>query len=70
MCRDLEDFPKVVLAVYAGSSLITRIGTLAYYRMGYEVLMPVYTRTGCWLSQGMSVNVELPRVPEFIDYRT
>jgi hypothetical protein len=69
MCRELEDFPKVVLAVYAGSSLITNIGTMAYYRMEYEVLMPVYTSSYSRWSQQTNTKGELPKVPEFIDYR-
>lgn len=69
LCRGIEDFPRIELTVYHGSGLIPCIGTLAYYRMEYEVLMPVYSRSSSWFSRDMTVNVELPPVPEFIDYR-
>ncbi len=70
LCRELDDFPKVVLTVYAGSGLIPCIGTLAHYRMECEVLLPVYTRTYSRWTQQTTFTGELPPVPEFIDRTT
>jgi hypothetical protein len=59
-CRQLEDFPKVVLAVYEDAYISPQIGILAHYRMECEVLMPVFSRTYSRWSNETTIKGELP----------
>lgn len=42
-CRSVENFPKVILSFFEGSSLKGRLGVLKYYSMDVEVCSPVYS---------------------------
>lgn len=43
-CRQIRQFPKVILCIFEGSSIGAQISALEHYSMQCEVLMPVYTR--------------------------
>lgn len=45
LCREITNFPKLVLCIFEGSHMAWSISVLENYSMECEVLMPVYTRT-------------------------
>lgn len=45
LCREMTNFPKLVLCIFEGSHMSGLISVLEHYKMECEVLMPVYTRT-------------------------
>lgn len=58
-CRELEDFPKVVVMLFEDSCLNSYIGVIADYRMECEVLMPIYTRLYSNWTRETMINGEL-----------
>lgn len=44
-CRQLRDFPKIILMSFCNSAVHAHINRLSAYRMDCEVLVPIYTRS-------------------------
>jgi hypothetical protein len=45
LCREITNYPKLILCIFEGSSLCSLVGVMEKYQMECEVLVPVYTRT-------------------------
>ena len=45
LCREIKNYPKLVLCIFEGASISRQISVMEKYQMECEVLMPVYTRT-------------------------
>lgn len=43
-CRQIPDFPKIVISVFRGSTIETQLSVLEQYKMDVEVCTPIYSR--------------------------
>ena len=59
-CQKIENFPKIILTIFQGSSIIDTIATLAHYKMECEVLTPIYSRTYSNWTNSMTSTGSLP----------
>ena len=53
-CRGLTIFPKIILSVFTGSSIMRQLGVIEKYDMDIEVCCPVYVRLSSqWSAERM-----------------
>ena len=43
-CRDLSEFPKIIISVFRSSTIEKQITVLEKYKMEVEVCTPIYSR--------------------------
>jgi hypothetical protein len=47
VCRALEDFPKIIVTVFNGSSILSQVDVLNEYKMDFEVCLPAFCHPPC-----------------------
>ena len=55
-CRDIENFPKIIITTFKGSSIENQLSILELYKMDVEVCTPSYSRL--FSRWGNKTNVE------------
>ncbi|MEW6110475.1 MAG: hypothetical protein AB1632_15120 [Nitrospirota bacterium] len=43
-CREISDFPKMIISVFRGSTIEKQLAVLEQYKMDVEVCAPIYSR--------------------------
>jgi len=43
-CRQISDFPKIIISVFRGSTIEKQLSVLEQYKMDVEVCKPIYSR--------------------------
>jgi len=41
-CREISDFPKIIISVFRGSTIENRLSVLERYKIDFEVCQPIY----------------------------
>lgn len=51
-CRQVSDFPKIIISVFKGSTIEKQLGVLEKYKMDVEVCFPIYSRLySSWVNE-------------------
>ena len=51
-CRELSEFPKLIISVFRTSSIESQLAVLEKYKMDVEVCTPIYSRLySGWLNE-------------------
>lgn len=43
-CREISDYPKLIISVFSGSTIEGKLDVLEHYKMDVEVCHPIYSR--------------------------
>jgi len=53
-CRQIPDFPKIIISVFRGSTIAQQLNVLEQYKMDVEVCKPIYSRLySAWKQETM-----------------
>lgn len=59
-CRELSEFPKLIISIFTGSTIANQLEVVNEYKMDIEVCSPVYSRLYSSWTNETSVEGSLP----------